>query len=349
MSAAGAILRGAGRRKGWRSLAPGSYVTYKTAAAGPAEKDLTVGRVIRNEQVEQRILVQPSRGVWVGTRIVHRLEYLTVEGAITTEALDNRRREETVKYAALVSQVELLTGGELMHGCSRRLEKGGWGLKIEVEEQVRFYRQLGPLADLHGVLDPSVCRVPRPDWPLRRVPRQGETPQQTVAVAVEVTPVEYGWRLADPGGQGAAGILQGVDQVRAVFQEGQHRERNKWMERLAAEDMSGPDFPVAQYLQLRDVLVEGNASQTPTHLDRCLLAVGLGPGRWAARDVHGRGDSPSQNGRGCTLRPPSQATGQTCSGSAFASRSKAIRLAISAGIRCNGIMFGPSDGAVSGS
>ena len=33
ISAAGAILRGAGRRKGWRSLAQGSYVTYKTAAA----------------------------------------------------------------------------------------------------------------------------------------------------------------------------------------------------------------------------------------------------------------------------------------------------------------------------
>ena len=73
MSATGALLRGAGRRKGWRSLAQGSYVTYKTAAAGPAEKELTVGRVIRNEHVEQRILVQPSRGVWIGTRIVHRL------------------------------------------------------------------------------------------------------------------------------------------------------------------------------------------------------------------------------------------------------------------------------------
>ena len=99
---------------------------------------------------------------------MHRLQYLTTEGAIMTEALDNRRREEIVKYAALVSQVELLTGGELMHGCSRRLEKGGWGLKIEIEEQVRFFRQLDSLADLHGVLDPSACRVPRPDEPLCR-------------------------------------------------------------------------------------------------------------------------------------------------------------------------------------
>ncbi len=67
---------------------------------------------------------------------MHRLEYLTPEGAITNEALDNRRREELVRCAALVSQVELLTGGELMHGCSRRLEQGGWGLKLEIAEQV---------------------------------------------------------------------------------------------------------------------------------------------------------------------------------------------------------------------
>ena len=90
-----------------------------------------------------------------------------------TEALDNRRREEIVKYAALVSQVELLTGGESMHGCSRRLEKGGWGLKNEVEEQVRFFRQLDSLADLHGVLDPSACRAPPPGRALVSGPPPG--------------------------------------------------------------------------------------------------------------------------------------------------------------------------------
>ena len=83
----------------------------------------------------------------MGTRIVHRLEYLNREGVVTTEALDNRKREEIVHYAALVTQVELLTGGELMHGCSRRLEQGGWGLKMEIEEQVRFFKQLDSLAD----------------------------------------------------------------------------------------------------------------------------------------------------------------------------------------------------------
>ena len=91
----------------------------------------------------------------------------------TTEALDNRKREEIVNYAALVTPVELLTGGELMHGCARRLEQGGWGLKMEIEEQVRFFKQLDSLADLRGISDPSVCRVPRPDEPVCRVPRQG--------------------------------------------------------------------------------------------------------------------------------------------------------------------------------
>ena len=58
------------------------------------------------------------------------------------------------------------------------------------------------------------------------------------------------------------------------------------MERLAAEDMSGPDFPVAQYLQLRDVRVEGNPRQMPEYRERCLLAVGLGPEVDLARYGH---------------------------------------------------------------
>jgi hypothetical protein len=126
----GALIRGAGHKKGWRSLAPGSYVTYVTAAGGPSAKELTVGRVLRNEIPEQHIVVQPCRGVWMGTRVVHRLEYPTREGVPVLEAGgENRRREELIRYAALVTVVELLTGGELMHGCSRRLEQGSWGFQ----------------------------------------------------------------------------------------------------------------------------------------------------------------------------------------------------------------------------
>ena len=146
----GALIRGAGRKKGWRSLAPGCYVTYVTAAGGPSAKELTVGRVIRNDIPEQRVMVQPYRGVWMGTRVVHRLEYLTREGVAVLEQLDDcRRREELIRYVALVTVVELLMGGELMQSCSRRLEQGGWGLKMEIGEQVQYFRQIGIVADLH--------------------------------------------------------------------------------------------------------------------------------------------------------------------------------------------------------
>ena len=143
----------------------------------------------------------------MGTKIAHRLEYLTREGVVVTEALDNRKHEEIVHYAALVTQVELLTGGELMHGCSRRLEEGGWRLKMEIEEQVRFFKQLDSLADLHGISDPSVCRVPRPDEPVCRVPRQGlarEGTAESIEISMEVTPIAYGWTIGEPGARGAA-------------------------------------------------------------------------------------------------------------------------------------------------
>ena len=96
----------------------------------------------------------------MGTRIAHCLEYMTREGIVVTEALDNRKREEIVNYTALVTPVKLLTGGELMHGCARRLEQGGWGLKMEIEEQVRFFKQLDSLADLRGISVPCVPGFP---------------------------------------------------------------------------------------------------------------------------------------------------------------------------------------------
>ncbi len=84
-----ALLRRAGPRKWWSSLAHASHVAYRTAAAGAAEKEPTIGRVIRNDRPEQRVLVQPCRGLWEGVRrVVHWLEYL-------------RRWEEIVRYAAL--------------------------------------------------------------------------------------------------------------------------------------------------------------------------------------------------------------------------------------------------------
>jgi hypothetical protein len=46
-----------------------------------------------------------------------------------------------------VMQVELLVGGELMHGCARQLSQRSWGLRMEVEEQVRRIRELSSWPD----------------------------------------------------------------------------------------------------------------------------------------------------------------------------------------------------------
>ena len=90
---------------------------------------------------------------------------------------------------------------------------------------------------------------------------------------MEVTPVSYGWMLEEVRAQGAvAGRSGDAEAVSAVLQ----RAPNAWMVRLAAGDLSGPVFPVAQYLQLRDMRVEGNPRQTQEYREGCLQAVGLG-------------------------------------------------------------------------
>ena len=190
----------------------------------------------------------------MGTRIEHRLEYLTREGIVVTEAWDNRRREEIVHYASLVAPVVLYQGGELMHGCARRLDRGGWGLKMEIEEQVRLFKQLDSLADSHGISVPSTCRVPRLDEPVCRVPRpkssSGGT-AESIEISLEVTPVTYGWMIEEPG-LAADPASTSIEQIRAILQQTGIGSSSPWMKKLAADDMSGPEFPVAQYLQLRD-------------------------------------------------------------------------------------------------
>ena len=69
---------------------------------------------------------------------------------------------------------------------------------METEEQVRFFKQLDSLADLHGISVPSVCRVSRPDKPMCRASRQGADVGDTaesMKISVEVTPVTYGWMI----------------------------------------------------------------------------------------------------------------------------------------------------------
>ena len=51
-----------------------------------------------------------------------------------------------MRYEALVSQVELLHGGELTSSSTRRLSDRGWGLLISEPDQVAFIRDAGARA-----------------------------------------------------------------------------------------------------------------------------------------------------------------------------------------------------------
>ena len=113
----------AGRRAGWGPLAGGAIVAYQTIANGPKSKELTIGRVLVNNRDQKQVFIQPYRAMWTGTRLVHRPLFQTAEGYSLTPGPTEAK--ETVRYEALVSQVEQLTGGELTHGCLRRLSDRG--------------------------------------------------------------------------------------------------------------------------------------------------------------------------------------------------------------------------------
>ena len=117
----------AGKRKGWGPLAPGAHVAYQTRNGGDGSKDLTVGKVLINHREDRRVTLQPHRGCWRAVRVVHLPQFQTREGYADSGA---DIAKETVRYEALVAQVELLQGGELTFSSSRVLEKRGWGLLV---------------------------------------------------------------------------------------------------------------------------------------------------------------------------------------------------------------------------
>jgi len=49
-----------------------------------------------------------------------------------------------------------------------------------------------------------------------------------------------------------------------------------WMDKLSGGDLSGPVFPVSQYLELRGEKIEGNPRQSDEYRDRVMEEVGLG-------------------------------------------------------------------------
>ena len=126
----------AGKRKGWGPLAPGAFVAYQTQVQGSEAKKLSVGRVLVNERNRQHVIVQPYEGHSSGARVVHRPYFQTPFGY--TLVPGGAEAKESVHYEALQQQVELLTGGELTGGSSRRLSDKGWGLLIKNIEALRF-------------------------------------------------------------------------------------------------------------------------------------------------------------------------------------------------------------------
>ena len=87
-----------------------------------------VGKVLKNLGNAQRVEVQPYKGVLHLVRVCHRPLFVGAEGQATTEPTGTIMKD-SITYAALVLQVELLSGGELIHSAARTLSDRGWGLK----------------------------------------------------------------------------------------------------------------------------------------------------------------------------------------------------------------------------
>ena len=98
-------------------------VAYQIHFDGPQSKELVIGRVLINDRDRQMVTLQPYEAMWSGVRVVHRPCFQTPAGYSTVPS--SYEAKESIRYDALVSQVELLTGGELTHGCSRPLREAG--------------------------------------------------------------------------------------------------------------------------------------------------------------------------------------------------------------------------------
>ena len=108
---------------------------------GPVEQGhQTVAKVIKNLPADERVLVQPFKGVWRHVRACHIPLYVAEQGGHITTEPSVRRLEESVRYSALVLQAELLAGGELTYGSARTLSNNGWGLLVDNAEQVAHFR-----------------------------------------------------------------------------------------------------------------------------------------------------------------------------------------------------------------
>ena len=72
----------------------------------------------------------------MGLKVVHLPQHQSRDGY--TDEVTAEVAKERVPYSMCKLQVELMAGGELTYGSSRRLERGSWGLFIEEREAVNF-------------------------------------------------------------------------------------------------------------------------------------------------------------------------------------------------------------------
>ena len=85
----------------------GAFVAHQSVGNGPKARELDVGLVIWNLQADERMLLHPYKGVWRQLRVCHYPLYRTGAGDPSTDP-SPWQAEETVRYSALVLQVELL-------------------------------------------------------------------------------------------------------------------------------------------------------------------------------------------------------------------------------------------------
>ena len=95
-----------GRRAGWDRLAAGAYVAYQSVPTGQRRRELRVGKVMANTRKEQKVTVQPCKGVWSGVKVKHVLQFEGRGGHFDTGGMPAR---EMIRYEALVLHVELLS------------------------------------------------------------------------------------------------------------------------------------------------------------------------------------------------------------------------------------------------
>ena len=149
------------RTTGWRSLSAGAHVASQTELHGPPAKELTVGRVLARDsalKAQRLVVVQPMQADWKGVRVVHRLAWQSRRG-YSTDPAEGEPARETVRYDALVLEVELLGSGELALGSARELIDRSWGLRVHVEDGAEALRALIGVAG-RGVPVPSAGSGP---------------------------------------------------------------------------------------------------------------------------------------------------------------------------------------------